>query len=73
MKKYYLVWNESTNYTAYKHETFESALAESKRLASIYSDQSFVVLEPITLARKNSVIIRKFENAPQEIDDEIPF
>lgn len=56
---YYLVWEESTGYTKYKHSNFESALSESKRLANAHPDKDFIILKPIVKSRKVSVFTEK--------------
>ena len=45
MDKFWLVWNEKTGYTARKHNTYESASNEAKRLALKNKEIKFFILE----------------------------
>ena len=67
MEKFYMVLDESTGYTKYKHNNYNGALVEAKRLAIQNTGKEFVVLCAIARAKTDNVIV---EEVP--IDD-IPF
>lgn len=44
--KFWLVWNETTGYTRYRHASRQAAKGEAMRLATQNKGQRFFVLEP---------------------------
>lgn len=67
-KKFWLVWNPTGSNPQYRHENFESAKQEAKRLAVIYPGNEFVVMESLGTVIKNEAIWRDHH---EEMD--IPF
>lgn len=76
MKKIWLVFNQNGRAPHFVHESFEAAKKEAKRLANIYPDNDFHVMESQGIARKIDVSFftyPKNKNILDEIEDEIPF
>lgn len=69
-KPYFLVWNETTKYTAYKHESRLSAEVEAQRLAKENRGHTFVVLAPVRSFTSADLFKIDFDYSS---DDEIPF
>jgi hypothetical protein len=73
---FYIVVNEAfpTN-VSYKHESFESAETEAKRLARKMSGQKFVVMKSIVGYQKNDLEKSEFVDPEDNEDDPayIPF
>jgi hypothetical protein len=75
MKKniFYIVVNfDFPTTVSYKHESFESADAEAKRLALKMSGQKFVVMKSLGGYQKNDLVSIEFVE-PYEKEDDIPF
>lgn len=64
---FWLVWNEKANAPTFKHATFESARAEAERLARVYQNCRFHVLQAMGHASVNTV------NWTVVQDDFVPF
>lgn len=69
-KGFYLVWNSSTGYTKFRHESRLKAEEEAERLSSIHKGEEFIVLAAVC-SRKVDAMQRKQYMYPE--DDEIPF
>lgn len=67
MKNFYMVLCESTGYTKYKHENYESAKQEAVRLARQNPDHDFLVLSALATVKKNDIVI------DEVLNDDIPF
>jgi len=63
---FYMVWNEETGQTHFKHGSYDSAVHESKRLARTHPGVRFYVLAAVGCARKDDVTF-------EEYCDPIPF
>lgn len=68
MDRFWMVLNEATHYTAFKHAERKHAVAEAKRLASQNIGQSFLVLEAIGRAVVESPI-----SYTEFFDPDLPF
>ena len=55
LRSFYMVWNETTKETKYRHATLEAAKAKAERLARINPGIRFYVLQAIGGARKADV------------------
>lgn len=72
MKKFWMVLNENTGYTRYRHETPEAARVEAERLAREIPGQKFFVLAAEGFALKRDV--DWFPSGSNGVtDDGIPF
>lgn len=67
MEKFYMVLCESTGYTRYRHENYNMALEEAKRLSMQNKGKEFIVLCAVASAITDNVIVKE---VPQ---DDIPF
>lgn len=54
-KTFWLVWKLHGAVPTHQHSTFEFAKQEAERLANMFPDATFVVLESIASCKKNSV------------------
>lgn len=72
MKNFYLVWEESTGYTKYKHENIISAEEEAKRLARLHPGKSFHVLLAVTRVIVDDIKVEHSDGFRQ-LFDTIPF
>ncbi len=59
---FWLVWNPATGYARFRHPTQPQADAEAIRLANEHPGQDFYVLEPVTVAKKVAVEVRRFSS-----------
>jgi hypothetical protein len=50
MQPFWMVLNERTNYTQFRHDTADSAITEAKRLAAANKGQKFFVLCAVGMA-----------------------
>lgn len=75
--KFWMVYGLGQREPRYHHYTAESAAKEAARLAGVYPEITFVVLETIDAYRSEKPVINKLEivAAPpgKDCDDDIPF
>lgn len=67
-KAYFVVWNPSSGYTRFKHESEQAAEREAQRLAREHKGQEFVVLATRSVSKSSDVTTERFEP-----EDQIPF
>jgi hypothetical protein len=72
MKIFYLVWNEESGYTKYKHEDIHAAQKEAERLANLYPGKEFHILLALSKVRVNNVVWDK-SNEHTQIEFNLPF
>jgi hypothetical protein len=65
--KFWLVWNQAGNAPKKPHDTKEKAITEAKRLACMYPQHAYVVLEATHSYKADvNVIETSFEATPEE-------
>jgi hypothetical protein len=69
---YIIVNNDFPTNVSYKHESFESADSEAKRLALKVPGQKFVIMKSLIGYQKNELITSEFVES-YENEDDIPF
>jgi hypothetical protein len=74
-QRFWMVYGLGLREPTHRHETYESAMTEARRLARGDLDQTFVVLEAIAAVRKSefTTTILREPNAPAIDEDGIPF
>ena len=73
MNTFWMIYGQGCGRPTYQHMSFESAVAEAKRLARANPDINFVILKAIAAARKDDVRIETIQGAERDLDSEIPF
>lgn len=73
--QFWMIYGIGQGAPTMRHESYEIALAEAKRLARHNPDVEFVVLQAITSVTKNEFVIRTMRSRCGHgiDDDEIPF
>jgi hypothetical protein len=71
MKEYYYVYNKNGSSPSRKHENFESAIAEAKRLANYQVNQKFEILKCVGYVESKPVISEVLVEQ-SESDNEFP-
>lgn len=72
MERFYIIWNPKSSLPpSFKHPSFMEAKTEAKRLARLYPDQEFHVMEHKGTAQK--VDVQFFVSHKEEDNDLIPF
>jgi hypothetical protein len=67
--KFWLVWNPKGRNPLHRHDSYDAALAESKRLAEQHADESFYVLVALSVSQRiQPVTVTELDGDP-----EIPF
>lgn len=66
--KFWLVWNEAGNAPKKPHDTQEKAIIEAKRLASMYPQHAYIVLEATHSFKADvNIVETSFEATPEEL------
>lgn len=68
---FYLVWNPSTGYTKYRHQSRKLAQAEAERMARNNRDQEFIVLSAVASVKISDVVSEDFDYPI--LEEDIPF
>ena len=71
--QYWVVWNENGRQPVVKHESFQAARSEAKRLARNNPGEKFVVLAAAIAYVKDDVRELRFDDSCDYFDRAIPF
>lgn len=63
--KFWLVWNEAGNAPKKPHDTQEKAISEAERLASMYPQHAYIVLEATYHFKANVNVVKTDLSAPE--------
>lgn len=64
MEAFWTVWNPARSAPTVRHDSREEALREAERLASIQPNDSFYVMQAITVSRKVTVTTHELTAYP---------